>query len=164
MQTTRIKQIQWKLLNGITDNRISWLMGSNLYRLTRMTLSYLVCYTEAHLLIIISRLLEKVWLCPKVISLCGFQCTIQKWRYKQINVVKTGKTKLNRFYFSHKTLDLMENRSNHINSKWSNIYNFFRDKIQKTELFMFFQNKLRWSVSNNFRLKYWLRFFFKLSG
>jgi hypothetical protein len=95
-----------------------------------MTTSYLM-YTEAHLVIIISLLLESVCLCPKVISVCSFQCTMQTWRYKRINVVKMGKTKLYRFYFSHKTLDLMENGSNHINSKWSNIYKFFGIKYKR---------------------------------
>jgi hypothetical protein len=45
--------IQWALLNGITDNRINRLIGSNL---SMMTLSYLT-YVEADSLIIISRIL-----------------------------------------------------------------------------------------------------------
>ncbi len=64
---------RWAPLNGITDKGIYQLMWSKLSRWQVLIFffSYLL-YVVAHSLIFISRLLESVCLCPKVIPLSGF--------------------------------------------------------------------------------------------
>jgi hypothetical protein len=60
---------KWAPLNGITDNGIKIIQIDK----SQNPLSYLM---KTHSLIIISQLLESVWICPKVIPLSSFHCTL----------------------------------------------------------------------------------------
>ena len=73
--------LQWTPLNGIKENIINQLMGSNLSILTKsqITLSYLL-YIESHSHLIISWLLESIYLYPEVIPLSSFHCTYRFFR------------------------------------------------------------------------------------
>jgi hypothetical protein len=77
---TSFNLIQLALLNGIMDNGINQLMGSNLSRMTSLRLIF---HTECpvkliHLLLFVGYwLLESVCLCPSVIPLSSSHCNVE---------------------------------------------------------------------------------------
>jgi len=72
VQGKQICLLQWTPREGIMDNGIKIIQIDK----SQITLSYLM-YVEARFLIIICKLLESVYLCPKVIPLSRFHCMIK---------------------------------------------------------------------------------------